>query len=97
MYHKNIISKTYVSGFLYESLGVNQGVANSPDVSVEFLVDVSQNSSKSCGIVINTEILVMYFLWADDLVLMLDCEEGYRGSSIICIIIFPRDILLLNV
>ena len=34
--------------------------------------------TKSCGIVINDKLLLMHLLWADDLILMSDSEEGLQ-------------------
>ena len=68
----------YLSDFLYDTLGVNQGGANSPDMFIDFLYDMGEYLTKSFGIVINDKLLLMHLLRADDLILMSDSEEGLQ-------------------
>jgi hypothetical protein len=68
----------YLSEFLYDTLGVNQGGANSPDMFVDFLSDMSEYLTQSCGIVVSTELLLMHLLWADDLILVSDSVSGLQ-------------------
>ena len=80
--YKKTKAKIYVNGylsdFLYDTLGVNQGGANSPDMFIDFLADIGEYLTKSCGIVINDKLILMHLLWADDLILMSDSEEGLQ-------------------
>ena len=63
---------------MYDAFGVNQGGANSPDMFIDFLADMGEYLTKSCGFVISDKLLLMHLLWADDLILMSDIEEGLQ-------------------
>lgn len=67
-----------LSDFLYDTLGVNQGGPNSPDMFVDFLSDMSEYLSHSCRIVITNELLLLHLLWADDLILVSDTVSGLQ-------------------
>ena len=81
MYTK-IRSKVCVDGllseFLIDTLGVNQASPNSPDMFKDFLSDMGEYLSHSSRVVITTEIILLYLLWADDLILISNTAEGLQ-------------------
>ena len=67
-----------LSEFLINTLGVNQGRANSPDMFKDFLSDVGEYLLHSSGVVITTELILLHLLWADDLILISNTTEGLQ-------------------
>ena len=81
MYNKTkskICTGGLLSELLHDTLGVNQGGPNSPDMFKGFLDDIGDYLNKKCGIVISNELLLLHLLWADDLILMSNTPEGLQ-------------------
>ena len=78
--YKNTKSMICVDGLLsdllYHTLGVDQGGPNSPEMFKGFLDAMRKYFSKTCGIVISDELLLLHLLWVDDLILISDTPAG---------------------
>ena len=59
------------------NFGVLQGGMLSPKLFTEFLSNIKEHLNKTCGIVVNDE-LVSYMLYADDMALMSDSADGLQ-------------------
>ena len=66
-----------LSPLLENTMGVNQGGILSPFLFRKYLQDMSQDFKDEDGIKLGCEI-IMYLLWADDLVLMSETVEGLQ-------------------
>ena len=81
MYNKTkskICTGGLLSEFLHDTLGVNQGGPNSPDMVKVFLDDIDDYLNRKCRIVISNELLLLHLLCADDLILMSNTPEGIQ-------------------
>ena len=64
-----------LSDLLYDTLGVNQGGPNSPEMIKGFLDAMRKYFS---GIVISEELLLLHLLWADDPILISNTPAGLQ-------------------
>ena len=81
MYSK-IKAQVKVQNKLYrwitDSCGTNQGGPLSPNMFRQLLQDLSCYLDSKRGIVLNANQILLHLLWADDLILLSDTEEGLQ-------------------
>ena len=81
MYSK-IKARVKINSYLYDwikdNCGTNQGGPVSPNVFRYMLVDLKNFLETECGIVINESEILLHLLWADDLILLADSQEGLQ-------------------
>lgn len=77
-------ARVKINGLLYDwifdEVGVNQGGPNSPRLFNKFLSDLSQFLSSLYGINIADNLILLHLLWADDLLIVSDTEEGLQSQ-----------------
>ncbi len=64
--------------FLKDTIGVNQGGSSSPHTFVSYLSDLRQYLDESAGIHIDSDLILLHLLWADDLILVSSSQEGLQ-------------------
>ena len=62
---------------ILDQLGVNQGGNASPTLFRTYLADLGEYLTKHVGLCIS-DTIVAHLLWADDLVLISDSEQGLQ-------------------
>ena len=80
LYRKTVFRvkcKGLLSPPIRDNYGVNQGGNASPMLSRQYMADLGDYLIKHCGLCITDDIIV-HLLWADDLVLISDSENGLQ-------------------
>ena len=81
MYNKTK-ARVKINGVLYhfikDFIGMNQGGPISPNLFRKFLADLIDFLKIECGIALSSDTVLLHLLWADDLILLSDSNEGLQ-------------------
>ena len=99
----NLYQKTYfrlkvqgkLSLYVFDSLGVNQGGSASDVLFRRYMADIGDYLNKSFGVFIE-EIIIVYLLWADDLISISDSIQGFQKQLNGLLIYRSKNLMVAN-